>query len=486
MSLQHHTLTNGATTRTLADWNIVSCVTKHQLGGDDTLQFTVAGELDDSLFPVFAQITLRDPGGVVRFSGVLVSVSRKAKGVSQERVYTCESPSYYLRRAVYRQQWWFVTNPLDFDDVPTIAAALKSDPSALSSRFGLDWTSQVILNRTNTGAVVSLRDQVVAILDFIVTQETAPIGYDATGIPGTIRPPISQQTDQRVLEALRNQLQWVPHINWRWEYGGDTPVMLFGDTTAGGAFIMPGQVSAVRTLDLTGDNPYAIEFAGDPRWDLLSPGVEITYIYGTNTVDPDDETTYARVRGLHRDTSPIVANGSYGIERLTCVLQGDIVNYVAGIRYVTDGEPVPPDGLAAAMLTAYSRSYYELKFSTKATEVDWTAGVGERFNVTGAQPDFEAAEAIVQVITRDIGAGVTSWQCGPPTQLAFNTRLELLRASRLRKLGEDSGAQQHGLERPGRTDPPPALNLDFLTFVEVAVCKEDGTAATLQVATKAS
>jgi hypothetical protein len=484
MSLLHHTLTSGATTRTLADWNIVSCVVKQALGGEDTLQFTVSGALDVSLFPAFALLTLRDPLGVTRFKGVLTRTSRRARGRGEERLYTCESPSYYLRRAVYRQQWWFVTNPVDFDDVATIAAALQSDPASLASHFGLDWTSQVILNRTSAGEVVDLRDQVTAILDYAIGEAEAPIAYDTSGIPATIRPPLSQQSDLRILDALRNQLQWVPHINWRWQYSDETPLMLFGDTTAGDAFAMPGQVSAVRALDLTGSNPFAIEFAGDPRRDLLVPGVEITYIYGTNTVDADDATTYARVRALHRDASPVIANGSYGIERLTCVLQGDIVNYVAGLRYVTNGEPVPPDGLAAAMLTAYARPYYDLKFSTKSVEVDWTHGAGERFNVLGATPDFAAAEAIAQTITRDIGAGVTSWQCGPPTQLAFNTRLELLRASRLRRLGEDSGAQQHGLEKPGKTDPPPT-GMSGLTFVDVTVCGEDGSPVTLHVATKA-
>jgi hypothetical protein len=117
--------------------------------------------------------------------------------------------------------------------------------------------------------------------------------------------------------------------------------------------------------------------------------------------------------------------------------------------------------------------------------VDWSYGVGERFDVFGATADLQTAEAVVQTITRDIGAGVTTWQCGPPSQLAFNTRLELLRASRLRRLGEDSGAQQHGLEKPGKTDPPPS-GLGSLTFVDVTVCQDDGSPMVLHVATKGS
>jgi hypothetical protein len=484
MSLLQHTLTNGATTKTLAEWGIVSCVVKHQLGGDDTLDFTVSGEIDQQLFPAFAAIVLKDWLGLVRFSGVLTKSSRTAKGSSQERTYSCEGPSYYLRRAYYRQQWYFLTEPSDFDDVAALVEALKSDPDSLLSHFGLEWTGQVILGRTNAGASVNLQAQVKAALDYTIAEEGAPIAYNLGALPA-LQLPWAQQNDIRVLDVIRNQLRWVPHFNWRWQYPSDgtQPFALFANTTAGDGFIVEGQVSAVRTLDLRGENPLAVDFMGDARWDLLSPQVELTYIYGTNTVDVDDETTYARVRLIHRDTSTFVANGAFGIDRATIELQGDIVNYVGGQRYTTSGQVVPADGLAQAMHTAYARPYFDLRFSTKNVEVDWSCAVGERFNVIGALASYATCEAIVQTITRDIGAGTTSWECGPPSQLGFSDRFAMLQAARLRKIGQDTGGQQNGLTKPSDNQPPPSGGATgALDFVTVTLCGDDGTPRTLAVA----
>lgn len=95
-------------------------------------------------------------------------------------------------------------------------------------------------------------------------------------------------------------------------------------------------------------------------------------------------------------------------------------------RDVTDtGDPVPV-GLAQWLYSQLSAAKYEGQLTL--TEDDpslWT--LGARLNFTEGRSEWATARAAIQVVSLDIATGSTQIQFGPPSHLAPQDVVELLR-----------------------------------------------------------
>jgi hypothetical protein len=346
MSFAHHFLHDGSTLRSLAAMGSRSAVAVEALGGKDTLTLSFTRNIGDGwLFTPYQTVRLLDAAGQTRFRGRLARRSRSASGKKATQTYLFRSPMLDLESITYRQQSYFASNP-----------------TLYGSTLALDYTPRVILHRTAAGAPLAVKAQVQAVLAYANTQG-AGILYDVDDIPD-VQPPEDQQQDQRCADVLRSELAWMPHIDCRWDYAPLQATLLFGDTTEGTTF------GAVQTLDLAVTR--VEEFQGEPCDELVVPQVRISYLYEQEATDG---TTGAKRRWAvkHTDASTI-ANGGLGIEEATIVLRPPVWD---GSGY-GDGEPLPADGLAAALHKAYGRLYFDLSWSRSAQEVDWTHRVGQR------------------------------------------------------------------------------------------------------------
>lgn len=413
--MQAHTLQYQTTIRTLAEWGIESCVVESELGlsgGRMTLTLQRAIDAAD-LWPAFATLTLRDPSGVVRFIGLSINPPRKASSEEEVRSYQIVGLGSYFEWTTYKQ-----------------LASFATDVENPSSPTGARYVSRLILNRNSvTGAALTIKQQMELILEYVVSTRGAPIAYSSMHLP-TINAPENEVLDLRANDAMEAELAWCPHIGARWDFSGLEPTLTFAD-------VVDGSTWGTRVLRLAGGPE---NWEGVPRFDLLSPQVRIDYI---GQAQAGTEPRVVKWLTLHSDIST-VSNGAWGAEEMTIVLRGLVWD---GETY-TAGEPRPPDGLAASIHKAYSRLYYDMTWSTVGEEVDWAPQVGEQWIVDGAGAGFATAQAVCQRITRDIGAGRTSYACGAPAHLGLGERLDLLRANRLRGISVSAGEMTYGFAPP--------------------------------------
>lgn len=434
MSLEHHTITVGAVTKTLAEWGLTSCVVRHRLGGEDEMILTATRDVDRSpIFEAGDELLLEDPDQVNRFRGRALRLRRSAGGGSEVHTYTVVGPWQYLKEVTYLQ-----------------SAKFNADPEVIAVDLVPEETARVILHRNpETAAKWNMRQQVEDALQF-AKDAGAPIAFNVSGVP-TTEPPEDQALDQRVADVVRRSLGWAPHIGCRWDYSTPLPVLRFGDTVDGTEF-------ESRTVDLT----EVTEWTGDERWDLLCPEFEICYI-GQNQATSEDQTiTWLTV---HRDVST-VENGAFGRQVSTVVLRG----YVWDGSQWTSPEPRPADGLAASLHKAFKQLFYELAWTVQGQEVDWTAQPGERWDVTGVTAGYEEAQSVAQEIVRDIGAGTTSIQAGPPSYLGLADRLALLVPNRIRGVSNSAGESTYGMKPPEADEEEPGY-----TETQVRAMVLDGT-----------
>lgn len=415
----------GGATKTLQEWRVLSCVTRHRLGGEDVMELVIDREVGEALpFEPFSRLRLLDPDGQPRFVGRVLEPQRQASVGAQTVSIGVAGAWSYLMADTYQQDAFFAV-----------------DPAVESPVTGLQPVGRVILNRDPaTGEKIKIAPQIAAALDYSIS-EGAPIEYETARIPD-VEAPEDQAVDLRVSDVIRRCLGWAPHVGCRWEYGGLKPKLIFDDTIDPSPFAGGFAEREIAVTDVDGGQD---GLQGRPRYDLLCPEFRIVYIY---------ETEFSNVRwnSLAQDISTAPAGSdaenAYGRQISTVVLRGSVWD---GTNYSAPEER-PPNGLAASMHKAYRSLFYELGWSQTATEVDWTAAPGDLFSVTGTY-DFAEARSVCQQITRDIQTGRTSFQCGPPVFLGLADRIALLVPNRIRGQSNAAGESTHGFRDRKKPEP---------------------------------
>src|ERR1017187_1888121 len=192
--MTYWTLTYAGTEKSFADWGLGQG--KRRRGNMSLTEMTLVedGQPIDAadLFAFQSVVTIRRDrvksgstysGGTQFFQGPVTDAHRVGSATSESVEYTVSNVWWYLQSIYFMQNW-----------LP---------------RPGL--TDHIILNRSPIDHVlilVSVRDQIAAILDYALTKVPGAFTYDVSALPSIIPPP-DEKRSLTCDEAIKNQMQWV-------------------------------------------------------------------------------------------------------------------------------------------------------------------------------------------------------------------------------------------------------------------------------------
>lgn len=128
-------------------------------------------------------------------------------------------------------------------------------------------------------------------------------------------------------------------------------------------------------------------------------------------------------------------------------------------------EPVPA-GLAALFYNALAITHYQGSVVNEAEDVGATAWMGKRLNVTGGRAAWSSMNALITQLIEDIDQGRTTIVVGPPPHLTPNDIVELLRASRDRRLADFVQRSTAAVARNTEQSLPHTTRLENATAAE--------------------
>ena len=426
----HHTLQIGATSQTLVEWGVTSCVVRANNLRGDQMEFVIPVD-DVSAAPIASfgtTIRLYTPDGVCGFVGTCGEPIPEISGDKEAHRYIVRGPSWRLERCTYQQPWRF---PADVPD-----ELIGPDTEMYEEEVSL----VTLFRNYADGTKVDLEDQLVDGINQGISQLTAEgfaISASVEYIPA-VSPPEDQKRDLSVLDLIECCLRWCPNVLARWDYSSGTPVLRFSRTlafnpTTGVAGVsVSGLGLSTRTLPVTALR----ECKPVPLDEQCIAYLEIAYLIVDTAVTEDDTTIIWR--RVERDVSP--GGVGFGTQTITVELRGVVYD---GEEY-TDPEPRPPDGLAAELHQAFGRVWWDLELTKVAQEVVWDYQIGEAWNVSGIGSGPAAANSVCQEIVRDIMLGTTSISTGAPSHLGLDDIMALLMANRVRTVPSKAGDQQYG------------------------------------------
>lgn len=281
---------NDETPATLESLGITRCTVNLNANGEDSLEFGVDVDYtSDPAFPNKTKIALlRVDGATTRcvFVGWVRGIPRE--GAEESLSYFVEGPSARLRRITYAQQWTVITA----DDG---APALAIEPL-------------VILLENNSGTKISTGAQIADVIAFAASQ----------GLPiasGTINAGVGAPKEEHqniwCMDAILSCLRWTPtHVLW-WDY----------DNSVEGVYTPKANVTSAAEMDAVPVVLHAADVSDSlftPRYDLVVPGISITYriagekdgkpyerrAYDTagSTTDPERMSVYIDLQGATYET----------------------------------------------------------------------------------------------------------------------------------------------------------------------------------------
>lgn len=109
-----------------------------------------------------------------------------------------------------------------------------------------------------------------------------------------------------------------------------------------------------------------------------------------------------------------------------------------------------PSGLAAALYTGLGTAQYEGSVSFVSSEVAGLVRVGNTLNLSGGRTEWASMAATVQSVREDIVQGRTTVQFGPTPRFSLSDFLDLLRATRSRRVWTNPDLRNTG--QPGARD----------------------------------
>jgi hypothetical protein len=239
------TIKYNGTTKSLADWQVSNLVRNSVSFAVSTVAFDVSGDIDaDDVFAYGGEVIIYR-NGVQWFVGRVDQTPRTATGRYEGLGYVMVDPWWYLVELVYQIPHKYLTNPLDPSE-------------GLTERL----YSDIILNISPAGALVSTKAQIQAVLNYAITEAAAPLQIGSIDLPD-LYPPVSQISARKCSEVIQNQRRFTPDaVSW------------FDHSTS------PPTLHIKRRSGLTRVAVPMTECLGvqiKPRYDLQVPAVVIQY-----------------------------------------------------------------------------------------------------------------------------------------------------------------------------------------------------------------
>lgn len=431
MSLQHCKLTYDGTTKTLEAWGVEAATFQHAAGGGDAFSFTCKEALTAApRFSALAPIALKDADGVQRFYGTIFP---RRKGFEIE--YVCRSGNFWLEKTPVRQASKF----------------LSGESFTLAD-----------ITRVRIGGERVLGDDLAAAVTACATQWGVPLSLNSTDVPAHKNPEEMRQ-DMKAVEVPRSICAWAPYLDYRYNYAGGVEMDFFSVLrTALGD--LPANRHGRRTVTV-GQIERSPEPVFEPMYEELLKRIKIYWLSFTPHVLDGGEG--ASVLAWSRDTDEAFAspaNGSEAVMELTLQLRRATFNGTA----TDDDAELKVENLAQRLGAPYFQLWKAMGWTQKGEQCDWSIVPGELWDCAGADPLYEAAGSVCQVVTHDLRARTTRVQCGAPKQLGFYNPLL---TNRLRRVASeaDSGGQTYGFQRDN-DDPDGTIT----TTIEVMQHLPDG------------
>ncbi len=410
---------------TFASLGVTACKIVQMAGGGDYAEITVDTTISSGGLPFLplTRTNIIGPDGTVRFSGWLTRPGASANGSSQQQTFRFDGPNYLLANTVYKQDWMFAVDPTDYN------SALGKVPIA-----------RVILNLQDytTGFHLSVADQIKAILDYVQANKLGSdtFAYGSLAAIPAVQPPEDEQVDMYADTLVQRQLKWTPMVTSYWTYPAGVATLNFS------AYEAAANVGAAATGQIIVDlaSGTIISFKSEPRYDLLLGKVHIDYMQENDLTDDGSITGTRKLWAVNSTDESTVDNGSLRELNLSMDLRG-----AGGPRDATTGllswpQENPPVGLAAAIHGPFKQLTHSLSWSVTDADVDWATVPGLAVGVKNAGPtSIGGARSIIQQITRDLKTGTTSYEAGPPRQLASGDITALTRYSVTRNSARGGG-----------------------------------------------
>jgi hypothetical protein len=239
------TLKYNGTTQSLPDWQISNLVRNSVSFAVSTVSFDVSGDIDaEDAFAYGSEVVIYR-NGVQWFVGRVDQTPRTATGRYEGLGYVLVDPWWYLVELVYQIAWKELTNPLEPEE-------------GLTERL----YSDIILNITPAGALVTTKAQIQAVLQYAIDEAEAPLQIGTIDLPN-LYPPVSQISARKCSEVIENQRRFTPDaVSW-FDHSTSPPTLHIKQRSALTRVVVP--MTSCVGLQIR------------PRYDLQVPAVVIQY-----------------------------------------------------------------------------------------------------------------------------------------------------------------------------------------------------------------
>lgn len=401
----------GSTSRTLAEWGIVSAALTKRNQDADELQFTIGVQsiFADTPFAYGGVVQLFRGNGARIFRGTVNTVRASGAGEGgEERItVTCLNAWWDLSRIIYQQPR--VIRDTDFASLLSL------------------YTSHVTLGQSRYGHIQTTNAEIVEIAQYALLQSA--MMYAAPTIDELVIPPIQEARDITCAEAIRRMLAYTPDAICWFDYSPTVPIMWIQRRSA---------INSV-SIDIAAGTVVGGLGSLTSRPDLVPAGVVFNFI--TQEKDPADPDG-----PLYPRPTQQVAGAAAG--------PGVIF---ATIELSLQGGPTPepvPALLAESYYAALSTLHWEGTITLQERVCTGLLKVGDRLNLTNGKTAWATMGAVVQQVTEDLIAGTTEATLGPPEHLGPQDFVALMERWRLNRPTSDFPGSQHNGDQ-GFGDVPP-------------------------------
>lgn len=381
MSVEWLISKDDGTPATLETLGVTVCTVTLAANGEDYLSFTVDEDWTaNPAFPNKSKVALiRRDGAIDKcvFVGWVRQIPRDASAEAEALSYTAEGPSAALRRIDYAQAWTVITE----DD---------GEPSPVLE-------PRVILGMNASGARRSTGQQIGDVITYAINKGL-PIAKGT--IANGLNAPRDEQENIKCMDAILTMLRWTPtHVLW-WDYNN-----IEGGVWTPKANVTPA--TEMTAIDAALHNGDVATASFTPRYDLVVPGVAVTYrIAG----EKDGKAYERRQYDLAGDTADAESMSFYidlqGANYQTMQQDVETGDYPYGGTYAeakTWFKTLVP-WLAALpngdwSITSFKRSgtKHLPRYLVSGSVCEWMTLLTERETIT----------AIAQIITRDKDGEIT-------------------------------------------------------------------------------
>lgn len=200
----------------------------------------------------------------------------------------------------------------------------------------------------------------------------------------------------------------------------------FADDTVFGIEIVPGTAQYLLSDGTPSSLPYELKSGAIAPW---------------MDKESDECTVSATVKlSIKNDEGEVVEDR---IDHFACTITAtDAASGEYRTMSGTAGETIVA-GLAQALYEAAATLQYEGAATLEHAE-PYSVAPGAKLNITGGRPEWAAMLALIQQIDEDVDSGRVIIQFGPPSHIAIQDLVELLRCNRGRRLAYSAALRVAG------------------------------------------